>query len=1310
MIPHIKKKKVYIFARQDDVIMNKAMLVMGMHRSGTSALTAGMSSAGCFVINNVAPNEDNPKGFFEHQEVQALNDEILRENNSFWGNPSYNSDLDKLSISDKANEHYVRKAEKILLAYKDKSQFVIKDPRLSLLAHFWEPVICNELNAKIHNIVVLRNPLEVISSLLKRNQIHPHLSLGEDRENMLRIWILYNYKLLSNFKSDNNYLVSFDHFLKEPKNILIDIFDKFSLSMDEEKVNQFSDRFLDKNLKHHDFKLSDNELSGISKDLAWAEKLYCDLKSFSAGVITSNEAFALVNKYKDSFEDSFCKTEASGRLLGLYYNRTLELKDKLKTQEEKNRTLVKKLNAQEEKNRTLVEKLNAREEHNRLLENHISAIKNTFIWKLIWPYRFVKDFFIYRRVYYVIKSSGLFDNDYYLNSNNLNKVKVDPIKHFIETGAFNGKDPSPDFNVGYYLKNNPDVKQRNINPLYHYIMNGFMEKRQPKSIFNIYHEVKKFYKKPSAWNIFTQLKLAKEAYYLVRDKKINPGWYYSENMDVYVEHQESIWWKYKESKIVVISIIAKIVLHPVRHYVWHGAFEGRKPTPTFDTFLYLYYYPDVLKAKTNPYYHFCYHGSKEKRSPCGGNDCASDKNIVTNLYIDNKGLYTSCFQSMRKAVHYEPLVTVLVPNYNHSIYLKNRLDSIYNQTYQNFEVILMDDCSQDNSQRILNEYASQYKDKTQLILNEKQSGGVFHQWEKGLTYAKGELVWIAESDDWCSLNFLEELVRFFQDEAVLLAYSRTVFIKSDTNKQFWTIEEYLSDIDQGFWLEPFVCSSQQIMNNAWAIKNIIPNVSSAIFRNPKKLELLNDPEWKNMNTCGDWLFYVHLVQGGLVAYSPKATNYYRIHENNTSIVSYSSDKFYKEHEMVAVNINKLYKVSQNVFIEMRNNIKQHWKLTRDDFSEEAFLKCFDIEIVYGAKKYRKPNVLMCGYAFSAGGGEVFPIELANIIRKAGFAVTYISFEQELMNKGVRNKLDQHIPVVTNYYQLNKIVEIFGIDIIHSHHAWVDNIILDLLDSKLNCKKIITMHGMYESMDYKSFKKLLPRLIQGIDLFVYTADKNLEPFMKADVLTKVNFVKISNALNDRETKKIDLTKLGINKNAFILCMVSRAIPEKGWREAVETIIEARRLSGKDIHLIAIGDGPEYLKLKNNVPDYIHLFGFKENVRDYFSASHLGYLPSRFPGESYPLVVIDCLLSGRPVLASDIGEIANMLKADNDYAGTLFPLNGWEIPIKMVAEIISIYANDETYYGDKLQNVKSAASKFKPEKLLASYVDAYMGLER
>ena len=56
---------------------------------------------------------------------------------------------------------------------------------------------------------------------------------------------------------------------------------------------------------------------------------------------------------------------------------------------------------------------------------------------------------------------------------------------------------------------------------------------------------------------------------------------------------------------------------------------------------------------------------------------------------------------------------------------------------------------------------------------------MFHQWERGLNLAKGDIVWIAESDDWCTENFLEVLVPYFENEAIMLAYARTVFMDGE---------------------------------------------------------------------------------------------------------------------------------------------------------------------------------------------------------------------------------------------------------------------------------------------------------------------------------------------------------------------------------------------------------------------------------------------------------------------------------------------------------------------------------------------------
>ena len=94
------------------------------------------------------------------------------------------------------------------------------------------------------------------------------------------------------------------------------------------------------------------------------------------------------------------------------------------------------------------------------------------------------------------------------------------------------------------------------------------------------------------------------------------------------------------------------------------------------------------------------------------------------------------------------------------------------------------------------------------------------------------------------------LVQFFENEAVQLAHCRTVFTDDSGREEIWSINEYLHDLDKERWNHTIIETGHRIVADAFAIKNIIPNVSSAIFRNPRQLEILQDPEWKRMRT---WL-------------------------------------------------------------------------------------------------------------------------------------------------------------------------------------------------------------------------------------------------------------------------------------------------------------------------------------------------------------------------------------------------------------------------------------------------------------------------
>ena len=104
-----------------------------------------------------------------------------------------------------------------------------------------------------------------------------------------------------------------------------------------------------------------------------------------------------------------------------------------------------------------------------------------------------------------------------------------------------------------------------------------------------------------------------------------------------------------------------------------------------------------------------------------------------------------------------PLVSVIVPNYNYARFLRQRIDSILLQDFTDYELILLDDASSDDSRSILESYRSNPHTAC-IVCNEQNSGSPFSQWQKGLSLARGKYVWIAESDDYAASSFLRETV------------------------------------------------------------------------------------------------------------------------------------------------------------------------------------------------------------------------------------------------------------------------------------------------------------------------------------------------------------------------------------------------------------------------------------------------------------------------------------------------------------------------------------------------------------------------
>jgi len=214
----------------------------------------------------------------------------------------------------------------------------------------------------------------------------------------------------------------------------------------------------------------------------------------------------------------------------------------------------------------------------------------------------------------------------------------------------------------------------------------------------------------------------------------------------------------------------------------------------------------------------------------------------------------------------KPLVSVIIPNYCHSQYLVKRIESVLNQTYQNFEVIILDDCSPDNglSRSVIEKFRGN-PHVSHIVYNEENTGNTFIQWDKGIRLASGDLCWIAESDDYCELNMLEELVKAYnvQDNTVI-AYSTVMFV--DDKGDFLSEKRIFPN--QYF-------TSEQYIKRYLLFSNSIKNASCCVFSRQAALKVRAD--YKKYSSAGDYLFWVYIAEQGNVAIVNRQLSYFRRH-------------------------------------------------------------------------------------------------------------------------------------------------------------------------------------------------------------------------------------------------------------------------------------------------------------------------------------------------------------------------------------------------------------------------------------------------
>ena len=1180
-----------------------ALLVLGMHRSGTSALTRMLSLLGAALPEHVVgAMRGNEAGHWEPERLVNLHDEMLTEAGSRWDDWRR---FEPAALGPERLEHYKSEIARLISEeYEVTPLFVLKDPRLCRFVPLYEEVL-GGMGVEPRYVLTHRNPASVLDSLAARDDMSaPYASL---------VWLRHVLDAEEATRDKTRVFLAYEEYMEDWRAAAGKISSALDLGWprDVDEAAHEIDAHLSRDSQHHAATMDD--LAADQRVGPAVRDSYEALRDLAAdeGDESAMETLAQVRAEFESGEPTALGVDlddwraiAARIFEEMAVRRSRDRRQQEQLQEaraqsavresarkqlsEENRALGRQLAAQTkkaevhatrsgriaserdgiqsrhatsraehakltERNEALKEQNKTLKDQSKALEAGLAALRGSTSWRLTLPVRAARRLAADPRGTIAFLRERGFPRAKGARGSNAPRQTATsvPVTPAPATPPVAGPPPTP--------------AERKLLP--------GMERLSAKKAARV-------------------------------EAAFDADFYYEQYPD-----------------------IAASGADPFEHYMTSGWKEGRDPSPAFSTSYYLERYPGIAQLGINPFVHWVSYGTHEKR-----------------LALP--------FRRRLELLDYAPRVSAIVPNYNHARFLGQRLDSILAQTYENVEILILDDCSTDDSRAVIEGYREKYPDRIRTLYNDENSGNVFRQWRKGIENSTGELVWICESDDFCELDFLEHLVKDFKDRSVNIAFGRIQFSHEDGSFR-QGLDQYRENAEPGIWNEPRTRPAQRWFAGGFGVNNVIANVGGCIFRR----QLLPGAVWDeaaDYSILGDWFLYCHLAGGGQISYEPSAVAYFRLHDSNTSVASYVTPGYYEEHERLMSLLRQRWGVPDETVEAFYHKVVfqyVHHGLEEKLGPIESY--CDKQKLL--AEQRTRLHVLIAFLGFYSGGGEVFPIHLANALRAQGHLVSMLALDMSEVNREMYDTLDSSIPVYDSgwaeEYDADRFVEEAGVSVIHSHSIPLEAFFFE----RCRIEKIpylVTLHGSYEATPPGNERLL--RFVLGVTHFVYTADKNLEPFSELPLVDTI-FTKLGNAMpEDPQPFPKTRRELGIAEDAVVFTLVARGIQRKGWRAAITAFLRLREAHpDRKVHLLLCGDGEEtdrYFALHGDDPD-ITFLGYQSRINGLYRLSDVAIIPTRFAGESFPLCLLQSLQTGTPVIATRIGEIEGMTNGPEGAAGIL-----------------------------------------------------------
>jgi glycosyltransferase involved in cell wall biosynthesis len=382
------------------------------------------------------------------------------------------------------------------------------------------------------------------------------------------------------------------------------------------------------------------------------------------------------------------------------------------------------------------------------------------------------------------------------------------------------------------------------------------------------------------------------------------------------------------------------------------------------------------------------------------------------------------------------------------------------------------------------------------------------------------------------------------------------------------------------------------------------------------------------------------------------------------------------------------------------------------------------------------KVLLVSETLETGGAETFVIRLANALVERHQVIVAVMHGDRIQQQ-LAEQLDPQVqlerlrlPAERWLWRFDRLLRQARIDaaiirslqrrwlrhliareqpgVVHSHLLKADRLVVEAKSAVPLTRHVVTLHGDYRPYlqahadpQMMHAERWIGRVLHSADAIVGVAREHVEHLGSVHPEARSKLHLIYNGYPAPAPASGGVPALPTGK--FVFGMVSRGVERKGWALAVEAFADLAR---EDAALVLVGEGPAIERLRRQSPEGVIFTGFAARPTDLIARLDVCLLPTLFPHESLPTAIIEYLACGKPVIATDVGEIGAMLTAPGGaLAGCLLPLDGTSIPVPELTAAMRRIMDSPEDRAEMAHAASAAFERFAMPKCVAAYEQLY-----